>query len=197
MSGKRLARRTDQDREGHEDRRDLQEPGESVLDPDRRQTEEGQGHEEQHDRFAPAAGGLGDRSIDRWNRSFRPESQDTGNPRICGPGGISRLARGVLFCLLSRKGSLSPTKIIVTAALFLVAVGAGGCGSSAYARRRADDARLSALVEQRLTTTAGLSASRVRAKSHWGVVALVGEVPEEQLREDAGQLAVGVPGSSA
>lgn len=92
------------------------------------------------------------------------------------------------------KGSLSPTKIIATAALLLTAVGAGGCGSSAYARRTADDARLSALVEQRLTTADGLSASRVRARSHWGVVALVGEVPEEQLREDAGQLAVKVPG---
>jgi hypothetical protein len=92
------------------------------------------------------------------------------------------------------KGSLSPTKILATTALFLAAVGAGGCGSSSYARRTADDARLSALVEQRLTTTAGLSASRVRARSHWGVVALVGEVPEEQLKQDAGQLAVGVPG---
>ena len=92
------------------------------------------------------------------------------------------------------KGSLSPTKILATTALFLAVVGAGGCGSSAYARRTADDARLSALVEQRLTTTAGLSPSRVRARSHWGVVALVGEVPEEQLKQDAGQLAVGVPG---
>lgn len=92
------------------------------------------------------------------------------------------------------KGSLSPTKTIATTALFLAAVAAVGCGSSAYARRTADDARLSALVEQRLTTTASLSASRVRARSHWGVVALVGEVPEEQLKQNAGQLAVAVPG---
>ena len=92
------------------------------------------------------------------------------------------------------KRSPGPTRIIATAALLLAAAGAGGCGSSAYARRTADDARLSALVEHRLTTTSGLSTSRVRARSHWGVVALVGEVPEEQLKEDAGQLAVGVPG---
>jgi hypothetical protein len=92
------------------------------------------------------------------------------------------------------KRSPSTTRILATTALFLAAVGAAGCGSSAYSRRTADDARLSALVEQRLTTTAGLSPSRVRARSHWGVVALVGEVPEEQLKQDAGQLAVGVPG---
>ena len=92
------------------------------------------------------------------------------------------------------KRSPRTTRILATTALFLAAVGAAGCGSSVYSRRTADDARLSALVEQRLTTTAGLSPSRVRARSHWGVVALVGEVPEEQLKQDAGQLAVGVPG---
>jgi BON domain-containing protein len=92
------------------------------------------------------------------------------------------------------KSSLRLTKVLATAALFLAAVGAGGCGSSAYTRRTADDARLSALVEKRLTTTSGLSRARVRAKSHWGVVALVGEVSEEQLKHEAGSLAVGVPG---
>ena len=92
------------------------------------------------------------------------------------------------------KSSLRPTKVLATAALLLAAVGAGGCGSSAYNRRTADDARLSALVEQRLTSTSGLSRGTVRAKSHWGVVALVGEVPEEQLKHEAGSLAVGVPG---
>jgi hypothetical protein len=92
------------------------------------------------------------------------------------------------------KRPLRTTKILATAVLFLSAVGAGGCGSSAYSRHTAEDARLSALIEQRLTATAGLSASAVRARSHWGVVALVGEVPEEQLKRDAGQLAVAVPG---
>jgi osmotically-inducible protein OsmY len=92
------------------------------------------------------------------------------------------------------KGSLRSTKIVAAAALFLAAVGAGGCGSSAYARRTADDARLSALIEQRLTAAAGLSRTNVQARSHRGVVALLGEVPEEQLKQNAGQLAVGVPG---
>ena len=91
-------------------------------------------------------------------------------------------------------GSLRSMKVLATAALFIAAALAVGCGSSAYARRTADDARLSALVEQQLTAASGLSRSQVRAKTHWGVVALVGEVPEEQLKHRAGQVAVGVPG---
>ena len=85
-------------------------------------------------------------------------------------------------------------KFLVTAALMLAVAGAGGCGSSAYARRTADDARLSALVGERLAQSETLSGSAVEAKSHWGVVALVGEVPEEQQRREAGQLAGQVPG---
>jgi osmotically-inducible protein OsmY len=50
------------------------------------------------------------------------------------------------------------------------------------------------MVEQRLTETSGLSEAKIRAKSHWGVVALVGEVSEEQLAREAERLAVGVPG---
>ncbi len=91
------------------------------------------------------------------------------------------------------RNPLRSRKILTTAALFLAAVGTWGCGSSAYARRTAEDARLSALVEQRLTAT-GLSWSNVSAKSYLGVVALLGEVPEEQLKHQAGQLAVEVPG---
>jgi plasmid replication initiation protein len=92
------------------------------------------------------------------------------------------------------KRSLRRTKILATTAVFLAAAGAAGCGSSTYARRTADDARLSALVEQRLAATSSLSGSKVQARSHRGVVALVGEVREEQLAREAGQLAVAVPG---
>jgi osmotically-inducible protein OsmY len=92
------------------------------------------------------------------------------------------------------KRSRHSTRILATAAVLLAAAGAGGCGSSAYSRRTAEDARLSALVEQRLAATSSLSGSKVQARSHWGVVALVGEVREEQLAREAGQLAVGVPG---
>ena len=91
------------------------------------------------------------------------------------------------------KRSPHSTKLLATAAVLLTAAGATGCGSTAYGRRTAEDARLSGLVEQRLTAT-GLSRSKVQARTHWGVVALVGEVSEEQLKREAGQLAVGVPG---
>lgn len=94
---------------------------------------------------------------------------------------------------MERRSRLS-RKALATATLFLTATGTWGCGSSAYARRTAEDARLSALVEQRLTATTGLSGSKVAAKSHWGVVALVGEVPEEDMKHQAGLLAVGIPG---
>jgi hypothetical protein len=99
-------------------------------------------------------------------------------------------------CSVSRMDQRSPRspKVLATAALFLAAVGAVGCASSDYARRTADDARLSALVEQRLTATSAFSAGKVRAKSHCGVVALVGEVWEEQMAREAERLAVGVPG---
>ena len=78
--------------------------------------------------------------------------------------------------------------------MLLAAAGAGGCGSSDYARRTADDARISQLVERQLATTSELSGASVQARSHWGVVALLGEVPEEQQKRAAGQIAVAVPG---
>jgi len=92
------------------------------------------------------------------------------------------------------KRSLHSTKLLATAAVLLAAAGATGCGSTAYGRRTAEDGRLSGLVEQRLAAASSLSGSKVQAKSHWGVVALLGEVPEEQLKGEAGRLAVGIPG---
>jgi osmotically-inducible protein OsmY len=85
-------------------------------------------------------------------------------------------------------------KLFATAAVLLAAVGAGGCGSSDYSRRTAEDARISQLVERELATTSELSGASVQARSHWGVVALLGEVPEEQQKRAAGQVAVTVPG---
>jgi osmotically-inducible protein OsmY len=86
------------------------------------------------------------------------------------------------------------TKFLATMAVLLAAVGAGGCGSSGYARRTAQDGRLSALVQHRLAATPILSGSKVEAKSYSGVVALLGEVPDEEVKREAGQLAGGVPG---
>lgn len=85
-------------------------------------------------------------------------------------------------------------KLFATAAVLLALLGAGGCGSSDYSRRTAEDARISQLVERQLATTSALSGATVQARSHWGVVALLGEVPEEQQKRAAGQVAVSVPG---
>ena len=85
-------------------------------------------------------------------------------------------------------------RLFATAAVLLAAAGAGGCGSSDYARRTAEDGRISQLVERQLATASGLSGVSVQARSHWGVVALLGEVPEEQQKRAAGQVAVSVPG---
>ena len=68
------------------------------------------------------------------------------------------------------------------------------CGSSAHARRVADDRRLGALVDERLTTSQALADAKVEAKSYSGVVALIGEVPDESVRREAEQLAASVSG---
>jgi len=83
---------------------------------------------------------------------------------------------------------------LVAAALLAAVASAVGCGSSAYARRTAEDQRLSARVEERLAATSALGRARVQARSHWGVVALLGEVPEEQWKHAAEQLAATIPG---
>src|SRR5688500_13377503 len=92
-----------------------------------------------------------------------------------------------------RKMARRPGKIL-PAALLLLPLIAAGCGSSTYARRANGDRQLSAQVDDRLASTPTLSSVRLEAKSHWGVVALLGEVPEEELRLQAEQVASAVPG---
>ncbi len=82
----------------------------------------------------------------------------------------------------------------LAAASALLAVLAAGCGSSAYARRTAEDRHLSARVGDSLAASPGLSGVNVEARSHWGVVALLGEVPDEALRQEAERAATAVPG---
>jgi osmotically-inducible protein OsmY len=87
------------------------------------------------------------------------------------------------------------TRLVATAAVLLSAAAvAVGCGSSAYARRTAEDQRLSARVEERLAAMSALARARVEARAHWGVVALLGEVPDEQWKHAAEQLAATIPG---
>jgi len=84
-------------------------------------------------------------------------------------------------------------KVLFAATIALLFAGAG-CGSSDYARRRDADERLSAQVGRELLAAPGLSAARVEARSHWAVVALVGEAPDEESRSAAGRIAGAVPG---
>ena len=80
------------------------------------------------------------------------------------------------------------------AAIGVAILGAGGCGSSDYARRRVADQSLSAQVGQRLAADPALVDANVAARSHSGVVALVGEAPNDQARLEAERVAGAVPG---
>ena len=80
------------------------------------------------------------------------------------------------------------------AALALVAAVTIGCGSTAHARRVADDQRLAALVGERFAASPALSGSNLVVKSYAGVVALVGEAPDENVLREAEQVAASVPG---
>jgi hypothetical protein len=84
-------------------------------------------------------------------------------------------------------------RTLVAAALLLAGI-AAGCGSSSYARREQGDRQLSALVGERLASSPALSTVRLDAKSHRGVIALLGEVPGEELKAQAETIAAMVPG---
>jgi osmotically-inducible protein OsmY len=86
-------------------------------------------------------------------------------------------------------------KILLASSIALALAGAG-CGSSDYALRRDADQRLSDRVGQELAAAPALSAAKVQARSHWGVVALVGEAPDEESRGEAGRIAGAVAGVS-
>lgn len=80
------------------------------------------------------------------------------------------------------------------AALAVMAAMAVGCGTSTHARRVAADHRIAALVGERLAASPALSGSNVAAKSYAGVVALIGEAPDETVAREAEQVATSVPG---
>jgi len=83
---------------------------------------------------------------------------------------------------------------IVLAASIAILVVSTGCGSSKYALRRDADERLSDRVGRELAAAPALSGARVEARSHWGVVALVGEAPDEESRLEAERIASAVAG---
>lgn len=82
----------------------------------------------------------------------------------------------------------------LAAAAILLAVTAAGCGSSSYARRERLDRDLTVQVRDRLASTPALSSARLDAKSYSGVIALLGEVPDESSRTQAERVAGAVPG---
>jgi BON domain-containing protein len=82
----------------------------------------------------------------------------------------------------------------LAAAIILLAGAAAGCGSSAYALRERADRQLTVQVRGELASVPTLSAARIDATTYSGVVALFGEVPDEDLKYRAGKVAGSVPG---
>ena len=85
------------------------------------------------------------------------------------------------------------TPILLVAALVVPLVSAG-CGSSQYALRQTTDRSLSSRVDERLAAAPELSSAKIYARSHSGVVALVGEVGDESARVEAARIASAVEG---
>lgn len=91
------------------------------------------------------------------------------------------------------KTRLLPAGPLIGVSLAVALLGVG-CGSTQYAQGREADQRLSTSVGERLAAEPALSSSRLEARSHRGVVALLGEVPDENLKREAGRVAREVPG---
>lgn len=87
-----------------------------------------------------------------------------------------------------------PTAIVLLSLLLAIPIAGAGCASSTHARQRDADRLLSALVGERLFAVPGLSTAKVAARSHRGVVALVGEVPDEDSKSEAERIAGAVAG---
>jgi hypothetical protein len=92
------------------------------------------------------------------------------------------------MCQTTQRGA----RLLFPASFALFLLGAAGCGSADYAARRKADERLSARVSIELA--AALSTAKVEARSHWGVIALVGEAPDEESRREAERIAGSIPG---
>jgi hypothetical protein len=93
------------------------------------------------------------------------------------------------MCRTTQRGA----KLLISASITLAFLGAG-CGSSNYAVRRQADEQLSARIGDELARAPALSTAKVEARSHWGVIALVGEAPDEESRREAERIAGSVPG---
>ena len=87
-----------------------------------------------------------------------------------------------------------PRAIVLSSLILAIGIAGAGCASSPYARQRDADRQLSTLVGEQLATSPALSSAKVAARSHWGVVALLGEVPDEDSKREAERIASAVPG---
>lgn len=80
------------------------------------------------------------------------------------------------------------------ATLALAVLGTAGCGSADYARRQEADRALSTLVGERLASDPTVLSAKLDARAHSGVVALVGEAPDENVRVEAERIVRVMPG---
>jgi BON domain-containing protein len=92
-----------------------------------------------------------------------------------------------------RNAAQQGKRLLFIASLFLP-IASVGCGSSQYALRQANDRTISARVVEHLAAAPELSSVKIHARSHSGVVALVGEVGDESERLAAGKIAGAVDG---
>ena len=79
------------------------------------------------------------------------------------------------------------------ALLAVTALGAAGCGTSRYSRRLEEDGRLSALATRSLAE-ARVTGVGLEARSHDGVVALLGHVSRPADRDRAEKAVAGIAG---
>jgi hypothetical protein len=94
---------------------------------------------------------------------------------------------------MCRTAAQCRAKLLFSASFTLLVLGAG-CGSSDYAVRRQADEQLAARIGVELARVPALSTAKVEARSHWGVIALIGETPDEESRREAERIAGSVPG---
>lgn len=87
-----------------------------------------------------------------------------------------------------------PRAVVLLSVLLVIGIAGTGCFSSTYARQRDADRQLSARVGEQLAAVPVLSTAKVAARSHRGVVALLGEVPDEDSKLEAERIAGAVPG---
>ena len=102
------------------------------------------------------------------------------------------MARALDQTGMTKRRRNSPPKGV--AAVLVLMVFAAGCGTSAHARRQARDREIGTLVQERLAAAPDLAGASLEASSYEGVVALLGQAPDEEAALRAERAAAAVPG---